>query len=241
MNHAAEIATTKNKLYRNTTQTMPSSLTHIKALIKKDLLLEVRQQYTLYGVLLYVASTIFIVYLTMGQPEEDVWNAMFWVIQLFVCVNAVAKSFLQDSKGRMLYYYTIAGAKDYILSKLVFNALLMMLMNLLSLLLFILLLGNPILHVFQFIGISILSGISLSLVFTFLAAIAAKAQQQSALMVIMGFPVIVPQLLIIGKIAGISFSPVLQAGLSQMVLLLFALDVLVVFLAIILFPFLWKD
>ena len=89
----------------------------IWALIKKDLLLEIRQQYTFYGVLLYVASTIFVVYLTMGQPEEEVWNAMFWVIQLFVCVNAVAKSFLQDSKGRMLYYYSIAGAKDFIISK----------------------------------------------------------------------------------------------------------------------------
>ena len=76
----------------------------IFALVKKDLLLEIRQQYTFYGVLLYVASTIFVVYLTMGQPEDEVWNAMFWVIQLFVCVNAVAKSFLQDSKGRMLYY-----------------------------------------------------------------------------------------------------------------------------------------
>ena len=69
----------------------------------------------------------------MGEPEETVWNALFWVIQLFVCVNAVAKSFLQDSKGRMLYYYSIAGARDYILSKLIFNALLMMSMTLLSL------------------------------------------------------------------------------------------------------------
>jgi len=116
---------------------------HILTLIKKDLLLEIRQQYTFYGVLLYVASTIFVVYLTMGQPEETVWNALFWVIQLFVCVNAVAKSFLQDSKGRMLYYYSIAGARDFILSKLVFNAVLMMVMSLLSLFIFTLLLGNP--------------------------------------------------------------------------------------------------
>ncbi|MGF7233001.1 MAG: heme exporter protein CcmB, partial [Arachidicoccus sp.] len=53
-------------------------------LIKKDLLLEMRQQYTLYGILLYVASTIFVVYITLGQPEDVVWNALFWVVQLFV-------------------------------------------------------------------------------------------------------------------------------------------------------------
>src|SRR3954451_9939561 len=113
-----------------------SSSKHILTLIKKDHLLEIRQQYTLYGVLLYVASTIFVVYLSIGQPEEDAWNALFWIIQLFVSVNAVAKSFLQDSKGRMLYYYSIAGARDFILSKLVFNAVLMMVMSLLSLFIF---------------------------------------------------------------------------------------------------------
>lgn len=214
---------------------------HILTLIKKDLLLEIRQQYTFYGVLLYVASTIFVVYLTMGQPEETVWNALFWVVQLFVCVNAVAKSFLQDSKGRMLYYYSIAGARDFILSKLVFNAVLMMVMSLLSLFIFTLLLGNPLYNLFQFIGISFLGGIGLSLIFTFLAAIAAKAQQQAALMAIMGFPIVIPQLLLLGKIAKEAFSPVLQAGLWQMVLLLIGLDILVVLLAIILFPFLWKD
>ena len=214
---------------------------HILTLIKKDLLLEIRQQYTFYGVLLYVASTIFVVYLTMGQPEETVWNALFWVIQLFVCVNAVAKSFLQDSKGRMLYYYSIAGARDFILSKLVFNAVLMMVMSLLSLFIFTLLLGNPLYNFLQFIGIIFLGGIGLSLIFTFLAAIAAKAQQQAALMAIMGFPIVIPQLLLLGKIAKAAFSPVLQAGLWQMGLLLIGLDILVVLLAIILFPFLWKD
>ncbi|NNV55098.1 heme exporter protein CcmB [Limnovirga soli] len=214
---------------------------HIITLIKKDLLLEIRQQYTFYGVLLYVASTIFVVYLSMGEPEPAVWNALFWVIQLFVCVNAVAKSFLQDNKGRMLYYYSIAGARDFILSKLIFNALLMMLMSLLSLFIFMLLLGNPILYLVQFIGLSFLGGIGLSFIFTFLAAIAAKAQQQAALMAIMGFPIIIPQLLLLGRIAKASFSPILQAGLWQMVLLLVGLDILIVLLAIILFPFLWKD
>ena len=91
----------------------------IVALFKKDLLLEIRQQYTFYGILLYVGSTIFVLYLAMGQPEANVWNGLFWMIQLFVCVNAVAKSFLQEGKGRMLYFYSIAGARDFIIAKLV--------------------------------------------------------------------------------------------------------------------------
>lgn len=218
-----------------------SNTKQIIALIKKDVLLETRQQYTFYGILLYVASTIFVVYLAMGEPEEKVWNALFWIIQLFVCVNAVAKSFLAENKGRMLYFYSIASATDFVIAKLVFNLVLMLLMSIMSLLIFTVLLGNPLQNIFTFIGLTILGGASLSLVFTFLAAIAAKAQQQAALMAIMGFPLIIPQLLLLMKISNIAFAQVVQNGLWQMILLLIGLDVMVVALAIILFPFLWKD
>jgi heme exporter protein B len=218
-----------------------TALKHILSLIKKDVLLETRQQYTFYGILLYVGSTIFVVYLSIGQPEERTWNALFWIIQLFVCVNAVAKSFLAENKGRMLYFYSVAGARDFVLAKLLFNLLLMIVMSLVSLVVFILLLGNPLENWVVFFAITLLGGASLSLVFTFLAAIAAKAQQQAALMAIMGFPLIVPQLLLLMKVSTIGFSQVIQGGLWQMILLLVALDIMVGLLAVILFPFLWKD
>jgi heme exporter protein B len=218
-----------------------NSIKSIIALFKKDILLEIRQQYSFYGILLYVTSTIFVLYLAMGRPEDEVWNGLFWMIQLFVCVNAVAKSFLQESRGRMLYFYSIAGPRDFILSRLLFNALLMLVMSIMSLLLFLLLMGNPLKEPLQFVGLATLGGVSLSLVFTFLAAIAAKAQQQAALMAILGFPIIIPQLLLLIKIAAIAFSSVIQAGLGQMVLLLIGLDAMVIVLSIILFPFLWKD
>lgn len=213
----------------------------IITLIKKDLLLEIRQQYTFYGILLYVASTIFVLYLAMGAPEEKVWNGLFWMIQLFICVNAVAKSFLQESRGRMLYFYSIAGARDFVISKLIFNAGLMLVMSIVSLLLFQLLLQNPVENQAMFVAIVCLGGCSLSIVFTFLAAIAARAQQNAAMMAIMGFPLIVPQVLLLMRLSNAAFSDVIQAGLTQIVLLLIALDILVVVLATILFPFLWKD
>lgn len=204
-------------------------------------MLEIRQQYTFYGILLYVASTIFVLYLAMQQPEEKVWNGLFWMIQLFICVNAVAKSFLQESRGRMLYFYTISGARDFVLAKLMFNALLMIIMSVTSLLLFRLLMGNPLVHPWKFAGIVCLGGFSLSLVFTFLAAIAARAQQNAALMAILGFPLIIPQVLLLMKISNTAYADVIQSGLSQIILLLVGLDILVITLAIILFPFLWKD
>jgi heme exporter protein B len=204
-------------------------------------LLEVRQQYTFYGVLLYVAATIFVLHLAMWEPEGPVWKGLFWMMMLFICVNAVAKSFLQEGRERLLYFYTIAGSRDFILSKLLFNALLMVVMSLLSVGLFLLMLGDPTIHVWLFVLLSMLGGFSLSLVFTFLAAIAARAQQSAALMAIMGFPLVIPQLLLLNKASTVAFENVLQGGFGSMIVLIVGLDVLLVAMAIILFPFLWKD
>ncbi|MBI1344064.1 MAG: cytochrome C biogenesis protein [Terrimonas sp.] len=215
-------------------------LQNIWALFRKDLLLEIRQQYSFYGILLYIGSTIFVIYMAVDTPENRVWNGLFWVLQLFICINAVAKSFLQESRGRMLYFYSIVSPAEFVLSKLLFNSLLMLVMSLLSLLLFSLFLSNPVIKIFPFIGLVLLGSWSLSLVFTFLAAIAAKAQQNAAIMAILGFPIIIPQLILLMRLSRAVFSHLIAMPVN-VIFLLIALDVMIIFLAVILFPFLWKD
>lgn len=217
-------------------------MSKIITLLKKDLLLELRQQHTFFGIILYVASTIFVLYLAMGQPDSTIYNGLFWMIQLFVCVNAVAKSFLQESKGRMLYFYSVCSPVHFIIGKLIYSTIIMLFMVLVSLLLFLILLGNPIKDPLLFIGIALLGGLSLSLVFTLMAAIAAKAQQNAAIMAILGFPLIIPQLLLLIRLSKAAFGEVFRDGaIFQISLLLFGLNTLVVVLALVLFPFLWKD
>lgn len=214
----------------------------VLTLLKKDLLLELRQQHTFYGIILYLVATIFVVNLSINRPDGVVWNGLFWIIQLFVCINAVAKSFLQESRGRMLYFYSIAGPQEFIIAKLIYNIILMLIMSLLSIGLFFLLLKNPLTNTPVFIGISCLGGVSLSLVFTLLSAIAAKAQQNAALMAILGFPLIVPQLLLLMRLSKTAFGEVFRDGaILQLSLLIIGLDVMVIVLSVILFPFLWKD
>lgn len=217
-------------------------LKRVYALLLKDILLEWRQKHTFYGILLYIASTTFVLYLSTDDLDANVWNGLFWVNQLFICVNAVAKSFLQESKGRMLYFYSVVSPVEFIAAKIVYNLLLMVLMSLLSLLLFSFFLGNPLQNFLLFTGIVFLGGISLSIVFTLMSAIAAKAQQNAALIAIMGFPVILPQLLLLMRLSKTAFAEVFKDGaVIQLSLLIIGLDVLVVVMAVVLFPYLWKD
>ncbi|MEO6254810.1 MAG: heme exporter protein CcmB [Ferruginibacter sp.] len=216
--------------------------TRIATLLKKDILLEFRQKHTFYGILLYIASTIYVLFLSMDKLDANVWNGLFWVIQLFICVNAVAKSFLQENRGRMLYYYSIASPVEFIVSKILYNVVLMICMSLISLLLFVIFLNNPIDNCLRFIGIVVLGGAGLSIVFSLMSAIAAKAQQNAALIAILGFPVILPQLLMLMRLSKAAFAEIFKEGaVLQLAGLIIGLDILVIALAVILFPYLWKD
>ncbi|HEU4471107.1 MAG TPA: heme exporter protein CcmB [Flavisolibacter sp.] len=221
-------------------KTVIYSANQIWALFKKDLLLEIRQQYAFYGVLLYVGATIFVLYMAIENPDTVTWNGLFWIIQLFISINAVAKSFLQESSRRMLYYHTISSPQNFILSKLLFNSLLMLVMSILSFGLFSLFMGYPVIRSAVFCGLVVLGGWSLSLVFTFLAAIAAKAQQNAAIMAILGFPIIIPQLLMLIQVSGTVFDVSSSIPFTNLALLGIS-NILVILLSIILFPFLWKD
>jgi heme exporter protein B len=164
------------------------------------------------------------------------------VIQLFVCVNAVAKSFLQESKGRMLYFFSICSPVDFIISKMIYNVMLMIFMSLISLVLFTVFMGNPVFNMLKFTGIVVIGGTGISLVFTLMSAIAAKAQQNAALIAILGFPVILPQLMLVMKMSKTAFAEVFRDGaVLQLTGLTLAMNLLVIVLGVILFPYLWKD
>jgi len=105
-------------------------LKEISTLIQKEILLEWRQRYALGGMFLYVITTVFVCFLSFKHViDTHAWNALFWIIILFASVNASAKSFLQESKGRLLYYYTINSPQAFILSKIIYNAALMLVLS----------------------------------------------------------------------------------------------------------------
>jgi len=211
------------------------------SLVQKDLLIEWRQKHTLFGVMLYVGATVFVVYLMSGQPEAKIWNALFWLSQLFVAVNSVAKSFLQEHPNRFRYYYTVIKPSTFLLAKMIYSIILMLIMSLVSLFLFSILLGWPVIQTILFILICSVGSISLSTIFTFLSAIAARAQQNAALMAILGFPIVAPVLMMLSNLALKAIAPVYQPGWWTLALSLLLLDGLVIVLGLILFPFLWQE
>jgi len=218
-------------------------------LLKKEITLEWRSKYAFNGVLLYVVSTVFICYisfnLTPGFSASSgykiVWNILFWIIILFASVNAIAKSFMQESRGRLLYYYSIASPQAIILSKTVYNMGLMMLLSTLALLVYLVFfentIGDPL---FYFIAV-VLGACSFSTVFTMISAIASKAGNNGTLMAILSFPVIIPVILILIRLSKRAMDGIDRSLSYGDMGVLVAINAIVITTALLLFPYLWRD
>lgn len=218
-------------------------------LFKKEVLLEWRSKYAFNGVLLYVVSTVFICYisfkLTPGFEDSTgykiIWNVLFWIIILFAAVNAIAKSFIQESRSRLLYYYTIASPQAIILSKTLYNILLMSLLSVLALLVYLLFFNNTIGDpLFYFLAV-VLGSISFSTVFTMISAIASKAGNNGTLMSVLSFPVIIPVILVLIRLSKSAMDGVDRSFSYGNIGVLCAINAIVIATALLLFPFLWRD
>ncbi len=214
----------------------------VKALIGKDIKLELKQKYVLNGILLYLLSTIFVAYLAFEEViTPETWNSLFWIILLFVGVNGISKSFVQESPARYIYYYTIASPQAVVLSKILYNLLLMAILSLLSFGMFLLLMGNQVINIELFILALILGSFGLSSILTMVAAIASRASNNFSLMAVLSFPIILPLLLTLMKIASMALSgPEWPEAAGPLVILL-TINLAVIILAYLLFPYLWRD
>lgn len=210
-------------------------------LIKKDLTVDWRQQNPIAGILLYLTSTIFTSYMAFkGFLSTEVWNALFWIILLFTAITAISKSFIQEER-RSLYYYFLMKPQDLISSKLIYSFVYLLFIAFLSLLIFTVLFGNPIINYSLFTINLILGCIGLSSAFTMISAISFKTSNRSVMMAVLGFPVIIPVLLLsIGNSSKI-LDGFIWIQIQGNMLTLISVDVIIIALTFVLFPFIWRS
>lgn len=211
-------------------------------LLKKEWVLEWRRGYAFGGILLYLFSTVFIIYATFRTVDILTWTALFWIIAVFVSVSAIGKSFVQEGEGRYLYLYTLADPQIVLAAKLLYNFALLFGLNLLVWGIFSFAVGSPVQLTGQFLFVLLLGSFALSAILTFISAIAAKAGKSGTLMAVLSFPLLIPVLLTglritqnTAAIQGMSLDT------SGDFLIMFAIILLSMGMGFILFPQVWKD
>ncbi|MCS6967140.1 MAG: heme exporter protein CcmB [Cytophagales bacterium] len=220
-------------------------LREILLLLSKEIRLEWRRKYAFNGILLYLVATIFVAYLSFNlrktQLSSLTWNALFWIILLFAAISAVAKSFAQESENRHYYYYQLARPESMILSKMIYNSLLLCFLALLGLLLYMILLGNPVQDMPFFIASVILGSGGLATSLTLISAIAAKAQHTGTLMATLGFPVVLPLVLLLIKVSKNAIDGIARSQSYDELITLVAINLIALVVSLLLFPFVWRS
>ncbi|MES2565370.1 MAG: heme exporter protein CcmB [Bacteroidota bacterium] len=214
----------------------------LSALIKKEFLLEFRQKSTLAGILVYIVATVFISALCFKKIiHPTVWNALFWTIFMFIAVNVSGKSFMQETKGKGLYNYLYYGPRDFILSKIFYNMLLMTVLSMLTFFFYSWFVGSLVQDLGMFLLTLVFSSSAFSGVLSLMSAIASKANNNISLMAILSFPVLMPLLLVSVKLSKHAIDGLAWSVSYKYLLILIMLNFVVVALATLLFNYLWKE
>lgn len=217
----------------------------ILELLRKDFLLELRRKSVIAGLGLYLFSLIFICYLTFNLRENAInpitWSALFWLVILFSVVNSVAKSFIGERKGLMIYYYTVASPQQIIVSKMIYNAILCLIISIVGYFLFSFFIFNPVQDtLYFFIGI-LLGSLGLSITLSFISGIAAKAENSNVLMAVLSFPVILSVLVMVIRITKNAIDGIDRSASTDEILNLLAINCISCVLGYILFPYIWRS
>lgn len=216
-------------------------LLSVKQLIYKDFRIDWRTKYPVAGIILYISSLTITSYLSFtGLIDPETWNALLWLIILFISINAVAKSFSQED-DRTLYYFHLVKPETIILAKLIYYTLYQLVLVLLALMMYVIFLGFPKMNEAGFFLNFILGSFGLSTAFTMVSSIASKTNNNAVMMAILGFPVIIPILIL-----AISNSQIMVLGgaisdISANLITLLSVNVIIIALTFILFPFIWKS
>lgn len=220
-------------------------LSQIKILLYKEFILELRRKSVISGIALYLVSLIFICYITFSLSRnainEATWSALFWLTILFAVVNTVAKSFIGENRGITIYYYSIAGPQVIIISKIIYNTILCFFLSLAGYVLFQMFIESPVEDQVLFLGTLLLTSVGFSGALTLISGIASRANNSNILMAVLSFPIVLGILLMAIRVTKNVLDGLDRAASYDELLNLLAINGILVVLAYILFPYIWRS
>ena len=219
-------------------------ISKIFAILYKDFKIEINQSHLFFSVGLYVVSSIYIIYISYqptGILSLEHWVSIFWVIILFSSISAVSKSFFQESGNRNYYYYYVLSPDELIFSKLIYNFLFIVFVTFLTFIIFSFLLGNFIYSFSFFLTLLFVGALSISNCLTLISAIGHQVKNNSMLISVLSFPVIIPILLLLIRLSKISSSEFSWNLIQDDFYLLILLNIILVAMTKILFSYLWRN
>jgi heme exporter protein B len=216
-------------------------MNEVKAIVLKEFKQEYRQKYLLGSILLYTLATVFTSYISFRSINHPpTWNALFWIILIFSAINSTSKSFLSENSGRQLYLYSLSSPHGILFGKTIYNVLLMWVVAIFTLLIYSGFLGNLIQNWPLFLLNLFLGTMAFTSVLTIVSAITAKAGGNPGLMAILSFPLMIPLLMNVLRVSKNAIDGIDPSLSYPFLLVTLLINLVVLLLGYILFPYLWR-
>ena len=214
----------------------------IAAILAKEIKTDIRNPYSLAASSLFLISSLFVCYITIKRINAaSTWIALFWIILLFTSFNAVAKSFMNESRERMLYFYTIMSPSQFIISKMIYNAFIMIALSMIAVIIYTALFDMDIADPTLFWYGVLFGSCGLAFVLSMLSTIASKAGSNLTLLAILGLPILLPLKLVTTTLTKNAIDGIDWAIQWKYAFVLMGLNVVCFALSLILFPYLWRE
>ncbi|MGL6022705.1 MAG: hypothetical protein ACRC0A_06340 [Chitinophagaceae bacterium] len=212
-------------------------LSQIYTLFQSECRAEKRKRKTLAGLILYLLSTVFLIYQLNKTIDNNLFIALYWIILLFISVNAAYQTFIGENKNTMLYWYSTVKSVDFLMAKYIYASFKIVCLSLLNFgLLYIFYDNAKDFFSLSFICIALLGSICMVVLFTFISFLSFISNQDESMAAVLGFPLSIPLLMLTVKVS------TLEQQILWVYLLFYLIYlILIIALSLILVSFLWKE
>ena len=225
-------------------QTFYSGFNQTVAILRKDLRAELRNRAALNAILLFAITALIVVGFAVGPSSiaPVLKAALLWITLFFAAFSGLAHVFLhEEESGTVMALRLCALPGAVYAGKLAFNLLLLLAIGLLVVPLFLVIVNLQPEQPLAFGLVVLCGGSGLGAAATIVAAIIAKAKGKGALYGALGFPILLPLLIIAvhGTRTTLTDAPFSMAVPDLVGLL--AYTIMLVTASSLLFPYVWEE
>ena len=215
------------------------------AIFKKDWQSELRTRYAINALAMFILVTISVILFSIGQEKisEYLTGGLLWVVIFFSAMSGLSRAFVsEEERGTTLTLQLIAKPSNIFSGKLLFNVLLVFLMNIAISILFFLLFESFVIKNFVlFLAAFIFGNFGIAISSTIIAAIISKASSKGTLYPVLSFPILLPLILTLLELTKFAIDgKSIDDSLIELAVLI-CYDVIMLTASYLLFDFIWKD
>ena len=215
------------------------------SILAKDLKAEIRNRTALSSIMLFTVTALVVVGFAVGNAglEPAVRGALLWVVLFFAAFSGLAHVFIHEEEAGTAQALRLSTTAAAVYSgKLLFNLIVLIGITIIVVPLFVVLLGLQPRNPLAFSAVILSGSVGLGAGATIVAAIIAKARGKGALYGALGFPILLPMLVMAVDattmaLQGARFSERLVTDLIGLT----AYAVLIITSSALLFPAVWEE